>query len=336
MRATWTVAPSLLCAGLALCGNGCGEDYAPFSRSQLRTGLDAAHRVDPSALFERVEALCDARLSDPTRDESHPDACGARSDCVYSREAARAVIEQWWAESSLSETTELAVELDDEGGFRTANIRIDLPGSSRPDEWILATAHYDAWYCGANDNGTGSAVLFEAARALAEVSLDRSVRLLWVDGEEFGMVGTQRYIDAHSERVVMVLNADMIAFRGEQSDVLTADSVEYWMQANEQSAEAAYQVADLARRLPEPISSRAIVYPGTGVSTAGAVFGYSMSDHAPFWLRGIPAVFPFPTGDIPDWYHTPHDTPDKVDQNRLRRIGRFWAAAVAASATVGP
>jgi Zn-dependent M28 family amino/carboxypeptidase len=328
-----------LCSGVISSGlvgsvSGCGDDYATFSRAQLAVGLDAAERVDTTALFGRVEALCDARLTDPTRDRSRPDACGVRSDCVYSREAARTVIEQWWAEGTLAQKAALGVQIEDEGGFRTANIRLDLPGRSRPDEWVLGTAHYDAWYSGANDNATGSAVLFEAARALSEMSLDRSVRLLWVDGEELGMVGTQRYIDVSVERIVMVLNADMIAFRGRQSNTLTADSVEYWMQANEQSAEAAFRVADLARRLPEPITSRTIVYPGNGVSAAGAIFGYSMSDHAPFWLIGVPAVFPFPTGDMPDWYHTPRDAPDKVDQSRLRRIGRLWAAALAAFATV--
>jgi hypothetical protein len=336
MKATGTVVLRrvLVCAGLVGCASGCGDDYARFSRSQFRIGLDAAERVDAAALFGRVEDICDARLSDPTRDESHPDACGVRRDCVYSREATRTVIEQWWAESDLAERADLGVQIVDEGGFRTANILLDLPGQSRPDEWVLAVAHYDAWYCGANDNATGSAVLFEAARALAEVSLDRSVRLLWVDGEELGMVGTERYIDAHQEHIVMVLNADMIAFRGEQSSTLTADSVEYSMQANEQSAEAAYQVADLGERLPEPISSRAVVYPGCGVSAAGVIFGYALSDHAPFWLIGVPAVFPFPTGDKPEWYHTPRDTPDKVDQSRLRRIGRLWAAALGAFATV--
>ena len=52
-----------------------------------------------------------------------------------------------------------------------------------------------------------------------------------------------------------------------------------------------------------------------------STFGDGRSDHAPFIDKGIPAMFIF-TG-IHDDYHTPTDTPDKVDYEGLEEIGKF-------------
>ncbi len=43
----------------------------------------------------------------------------------------------------------------------------DIPGTERPDEIVLVTAHHDAWFVGADDNASGVAVILEVARVLA-------------------------------------------------------------------------------------------------------------------------------------------------------------------------
>jgi hypothetical protein len=323
--------------GLALVAVGaCGERYPPFADNQIAAGLRAGQAVSVATLAGRVQDICDARLSDPQR-ESHGDFCGRSDDCVYSRAATAGLIRRWLAESPQSATIPLTLQESTEGGFTTTNLWLDLPGAVHPDEWVLAVAHYDAWFCAANDNATGTATLVEAALALAPLGLDRSVRVLWVDGEEFGMVGSNRYLEAHPhDDLIMVINADMTAFVGEQGNPLTREpaTVEYVIQANEPSAAAAHALADLAGRLPEPVGTKAVVYPGSGVSAAGVILGYSLSDQSPFWMAGIPALFPFPAGDIPGWYHTPRDLPDQVDADRLQRAARMWTAGLAAFATV--
>ena len=92
-------------------------------------------------------------------------------------------------------------------------------------------------------------------------------------------------------------------------------------------------MADLAGRLPASISLKPLIFPDDGLSLATVLSGGIYSDHAPFWLAGIPALFPFPVGAKPGWYHTPRDTPDQVDADRLQRIGRLWAGALTAFAT---
>jgi hypothetical protein len=321
----------ILVAGLF----GCGETYAPFASNQIAAGMDVSQRMEVDSLLARVQAICDARLADPSREDRGND-CG-RSSCVYSRSATENLIRQWVASDLLAASPTLQTQVEEDGGFATTNLWLDFPGTLRPDEWVLAIAHYDAWFCGANDNATGTATLFEMAKTLALSTLDRSVRILWVDGEEYGMVGSNRYLRQHtSDRVVMVLNADMTAFMGDQSNPLTneSDSVEYWIQANQPSAGASFQFAQLAKLLPEPVMAKPMVYPKRGISIAGEILGYSLSDHAPFWMAGIPALFPFPTGDIPSWYHSPRDIPSQVDEGRLRRAARMWLAGLAAFATV--
>lgn len=317
---------------------GCSTRYQPLGDHQLDVALAAQEGVRTGELFRHVERVYEARLADPAKDFGFNRFCRFNTDCPYSRKAAAELIRAHWngpslAEARFSEETETADDVT------TTNLLLDIPGRARPDEWVLATAHYDAWFGGANDNATGTAVLLEAAAPLLAARLDRSVRLVLFDGEELGLVGAGRYVAAHSsDRVVVVLNADSIAFVGDEGGILTRtkSSVEYLAQANEASAGFAFQLADLARRLPEPTEMQPLVFPDDGVSLLGVITGFDLGDHAQFWLAGTPAVFPFPAGDKPSWYHTVSDTPDKVDRDRLERMGRLWVAALAAFATSEP
>lgn len=80
-----------------------------------------------------------------------------------------------------------------------------VPGSKRPDEYILYTAHWDHLgrctpdetgddICnGAVDNATGTGALIEVGRAFAQAKPERSVVLLAVTGEESGLLGSKHY-----------------------------------------------------------------------------------------------------------------------------------------------
>jgi Zn-dependent M28 family amino/carboxypeptidase len=315
---------------------GCSTRYPPLDDHQLEVALAAQANVRTGELYAHVERLYEARLADPAKDFGFGRFCRSDADCPYSRAAAADLIRAHWNDTTLA-GARFSEETATADGVATTNLLLDIPGRVRPEEWVLATAHYDAWFGGANDNATGTAVLLEAAAPLLAAWLDRSVRLVLFDGEELGLVGAGRYVAAHgADRVVVVLNADSIAFVGDEGGVLTGTkpSVEYLAQANEVSAGFAFQLADLARRLPEPTEMQPLVFPDDGISLLGVITGFDLGDHAQFWLAGTPAVFPFPAGDKPSWYHTEGDTPDKVDRGRLARMGRLWVAALAAFATL--
>ncbi|WP_439651442.1 M28 family metallopeptidase [Pacificimonas pallii] len=110
-----------------------------------------------------------------------------------------------------------------------------LPGSKRPDEYVLYTAHWDHLgrcapgeadeICnGAFDNATGTAGLIELARAHAEAGpADRSLVFLAVTAEESGLLGSAYYAEQPVyplAQTVGGLNMDGLNILGRTNDVV--------------------------------------------------------------------------------------------------------------------
>jgi hypothetical protein len=85
------------------------------------------------------------------------------------------------------------------------NTVAEIPGTEKPDEVVICGAHLDSWDLGqgATDNGTGSAVILEAARILTanNVKPKRTIRFIWFSGEEQGLVGSREYVKAHEKEM---------------------------------------------------------------------------------------------------------------------------------------
>lgn len=110
---------------------------------------------------------------------------------------------------------QLALDNKTSGATQVNNVIAEIRGSERPDEWILIGAHLDSWDfgTGAQDNGTGSASVLEAARALMSLGKAprRSVRFALWGGEEQGILGSYAYTQGHRgelDKCVAVLNTD--------------------------------------------------------------------------------------------------------------------------------
>jgi hypothetical protein len=78
-----------------------------------------------------------------------------------------------------------------------------IPGTGKPGEYVLLSAHFDSWdgASGATDNGTGSLIMLEAMRILKRV-YPRPVRTIRVGhwtGEETGVIGSRAYREDHPE-----------------------------------------------------------------------------------------------------------------------------------------
>jgi hypothetical protein len=104
------------------------------------------------------------------------------------------------------------------------NTVAELKGSERPGEVVILGAHLDSWDLGTGvtDNGTGSMVVLEAARALAQSGLKpkRTVRFILFSGEEEGLLGSRAYAEAHADRAdsiqaVLVLDNGTGAITGQ-------------------------------------------------------------------------------------------------------------------------
>ena len=80
-----------------------------------------------------------------------------------------------------------------------------IPGSERPDEWVLRGNHHDAWVNGAEDPVSGVNVLLEEARALGELLKQgwrprRTIVYCAWDGEEPMLLGSTEWVEAHAAR----------------------------------------------------------------------------------------------------------------------------------------
>jgi hypothetical protein len=78
----------------------------------------------------------------------------------------------------------------------------EIKGSEKPDEVVILGAHLDSWDLGTGvtDNGTGSMVVLEAARAIAQsgVKPKRTIRFILFSGEEEGLLGSLAYAAQHA------------------------------------------------------------------------------------------------------------------------------------------
>ena len=227
------------------------------------------------------------------------------------------------------------------------NVLAFIPGTDKEDEVLVITSHLDHIGVepdgqinnGADDDGSGTVAMMEIAEAF-QLAVEqgegprRSILFLHVSGEERGLLGSKYYTDNPVyplEDTVANLNIDMIgrvdSLHLEQpdylyligSDILSDDLHEISVEANEK-----YVNLNLDFRYNDPT---------TLVWERGRYREnryYYRSDHYHFIKNNVPAIFYF-NGTHPD-YHTPNDTPDKIEYELLKRRTKLifhtaWAIA---------
>ncbi|HCX23565.1 MAG TPA: peptidase M28 [Cytophagales bacterium] len=162
-------------------------------------------------------------------------------------------------------------------------------GTSKPDEYILYSAHWDhlgvgpevdgdSIYNGAHDNASGTAAVLGIAEAFAKYGdIDRSVVFLLVTAEEQGLLGSKYYAENPIypvEKTVANLNIDGLPFYGLMRDLTI---VGYGQS----------ELDDLAGKLAEQQGRYVIPDPAPGK-------GYFFrSDHFQFAKVGVPAIFAY-------------------------------------------
>jgi carboxypeptidase Q len=219
------------------------------------------------------------------------------------------------AESDVPVTARLATG-NRMGPAEAANVLGDIRGRSA--ETVLVGAHLDSWDLGtgALDNGSGTLVVLEAARLLAEHvrrTGERPLRTLrfalWM-GEELGLYGSRHHVAAALREGRLgeyraVINIDMIG----------APTGFGAMDRPEAAALLRPLVGELARQ-------------GMTLDTAVATGGGLYSDHQPFLLQGIPILY-LQSRWQPGagrFYHSAGDTRDKIDEGDLAEAGAATAA----------
>ncbi|MEO8217938.1 MAG: M28 family metallopeptidase [Acidobacteriota bacterium] len=92
-----------------------------------------------------------------------------------------------------------------------------MPGSERPDEWIIRGNHHDAWVNGAEDPISGLVSLLEEARSVGELAKTgwkpkRTIVYAAWDGEEPGLIGSTEWAETHADelekKAAVYINSD--------------------------------------------------------------------------------------------------------------------------------
>ena len=195
-----------------------------------------------------------------------------------------------------------------------------LPGSGPlADETVVIGAHYDhlgrgeggrmasrdaapagKLHYGADDNASGTTGLLELARRLGAVKnrVGRKIVFIAFSGEERGLFGSLHFCNSPTvplASVALMINMDMIGRARPADDTKTKDRLVVYGTGTGTGLEAA---ADL-------FNGR------VGFDLTKIPTGSGPSDHESFFLKKVPVLFLF-TGTHRD-YHTPADTPDKVN-----------------------
>ncbi len=94
------------------------------------------------------------------------------------------------------------------------NIIVEVPGTEKPEEVIVAGAHYDSteFSYGAWDNGAGVTHLLGLLSALKQNPPKRTVRVIFFGSEEIGLEGSKAYVAAHEEelgKILYMVNSDV-------------------------------------------------------------------------------------------------------------------------------
>lgn len=86
------------------------------------------------------------------------------------------------------------------------NVIAKLPGSERPDQWIIRGNHRDAWVNGADDPISGLVTLMEEARGISELVKSgwkpkRTIIYAAWDAEEQGLIGSTEWAELHADEL---------------------------------------------------------------------------------------------------------------------------------------
>ncbi len=213
------------------------------------------------------------------------------------------------------------------------NIEAEKEGVQSPQKILIIGAHYDSAVAspGANDNGSGIAALLALARAIALADPPVTVRFVAFANEESPFfwtkqMGSYRYAERckdRAEAITAMLSLETIGYYADRTGsqhYMFPLGLFYPSRGNFIAF-----VSNLSSRslLNTVIASfrRQVQFPSEGAALPWFVPGVFWSDHWPFWKMGYKALMITDTALFRyPYYHTPEDTPDKIDYDRMARV----------------
>jgi len=213
------------------------------------------------------------------------------------------------------------------------NLEATLPGTTRPQEVVILGAHYDTApdAPGADDNASGVAGVLELARAFAQARQSRTVRFVFFPNEEppsfpTANMGSRHYATAaraRNEQITAMLSIESIGYydveKGSQRYPFPLN-LAYPDVGDFIGFVSNLKSGSLVRRAIQAFRAHGTV-PTQGAAAPAWVPGVWWSDHWSFWREGYRAIMITDTAPYRNpFYHTPEDTADKLDYDRMARV----------------
>lgn len=207
-------------------------------------------------------------------------------------------------------------------------------GPAQPGcEILVVGAHYDsATACpAANDNGSGVAALLVLAQQLAGRPLERTVRFVAFANEEppfswtddMGSLRSARACRERGDKIVGMISLETIGYYSDEpgsqqypppfSLLYPSTGNFVGFTGNLESRRFLREVIGVYRQ-----NTR---FPSEGAALPSLVEEAGWSDHWSFWQCGYPAIMITDTAPFRyPQYHTPDDTPERLDYERMARV----------------
>ncbi len=221
------------------------------------------------------------------------------------------------------------------------NLLLNLPPIKKSQKQnlppILIGAHYDTKpnTPGADDNGTGVAVLLELARQFASQPLKYPVSLVAFDMEEYGLLGSQHHAEKlkqKQQQLRLMISLEMLGYCDDTPGSQKYPTGLKYFYPNQGNFIALignlFTVIDMfqmSRNMNNitncqwlPVPNRGLIVPDT-----------RRSDHSPFWDRGYNAIMITDTANMrnPN-YHQHTDTIETLDLNFLTKVCQGLIAGI--------
>jgi len=196
------------------------------------------------------------------------------------------------------EEMHLIVDAELKKNVQAENVVGYIPGTEKPDSFIVFTAHYDhlgrmgseTYFPGANDNASGVAMLLSLARYFKEHPAKYSVAFIGFGAEEVGLLGSSHYVKHPLfplNKIHFLTNLDIFG-TGEEGIQIVNGSIH---------TKAFDQLVNINERNDQLIKQ---------IKPRGEA---ANSDHYPFHKKGVPAIFIYTLGGIKAY----HDIYDKAE-----------------------
>jgi hypothetical protein len=234
-------------------------------------------------------------------------------------------------------------EIEGAAGAITVRNVIASFGPESADRIVIG-AHYDSHEStpGADDNASGVAGLLELARLLARAPLTGQVDLVaytleeppYFRTEEMGSTRHAAMLKQGGVAVKLMIALEMIGYfsdeEGSQEYPSALLKALYPTQGNFIGVIGQFGDARNVRAVKAAMAG-ATVLPVRSINAPAFIQGIDFSDHLNYWAEGYPALMVTNTAFFRNKaYHTPQDTADRLDYNRMAKVVQGVYAAVLA------